>query len=87
MWVGTPIASTPIDSRWATIASQASALRLATAILAPATPNPSAIALPMPRVPPVMMATRPVRSWRVSSFSRSMVFLALVAPSWWWSRR
>ena len=50
------------------MASQASAFRLATAILAPATPNPSAIALPMPRVPPVMMATRPVRSWRLSSF-------------------
>ena len=72
MWVGTPRASPPISLRWASVTSQASALRLPTATLAPAACRPSAMARPMPRVPPVTIATRPVRSCRLASFCRSM---------------
>src|SRR5207244_9621894 len=49
--------------------SHASGLRLATATRAPAATKPSAIDRPMPRVPPVTIATRPVRSNRDRSWS------------------
>ena len=59
MCVGTPSASPPIARRCASVSAHASALRLATTTLAPALTNPSATARPMPRVPPVTIATRP----------------------------
>ena len=55
--------------------------------LGPGNAEPSAIALPMPRVPPVMMATRPVRSWRLSSFRDPWCGPCGCCVSWWWSRR
>ena len=72
MWVGTPSASPPIVRKCASVSAHASGLRLATTTLAPAARKPSAIARPIPRVPPVTMATRPVRSWSRWSCSRSM---------------
>ena len=66
------MASYPWAARWASVSAQASGLRLATTTPAPAAPNPSAIARPIPRVPPVTMATRPVRSNSRLSFSRSI---------------
>jgi hypothetical protein len=60
--VGTPIASPPRDSSCAAVSAHASGLRLATATRAPAATSPSATARPMPRVPPVTIATRPERS-------------------------
>src|SRR5215211_8174864 len=60
-WVGTPMASPPMARRACAVSSQASALRLATATRAPEATKPSAIDRPIP-VPPVTIATRPVRS-------------------------
>jgi len=62
MWAGTARACPPAVSISLTAAAQASALRLATTTLAPARAKPLAMARPMPRLPPVTMATRPVRS-------------------------
>ena len=76
--VGTPSARPPRAApaantfRCFSVSSQASALRLATTTLAPAQMNPSAIARPIPRVPPVTMAVRPVRSNNESNFCESM---------------
>ena len=58
--------------RWASVSAHASALRLATTTLAPAATKPSAMARPIPRVPPVTIATRPVRSNSVASSSLSI---------------
>ncbi len=59
MCVGIPNASTAESPRrWASVSAQASALRLPTTTLAPPQTRPSAIARPMPRVPPVTIATR-----------------------------
>src|SRR5215471_15045986 len=71
-WAGTPSASPPIARRCASVSAQASGLRLATTTDAPAATKPSAIARPMPRVPPVTIATRPERSKSRCSRSRSM---------------
>ncbi len=71
MCTGTPSASPPIACNAAAVDAQASDLRLATTTFAPAHTNPSAIARPMPRVPPVTIATRPVRSKSVPNFSLS----------------
>ena len=51
----------PLPARSARASSQASALRLHRATLAPARPSSSAIDLPMPRVAPVTSATLPLR--------------------------
>ena len=69
MWVGTASASPPASAISATARSQASALRLATTNLAPWAAKPWAMDRPMPRLPPVTMATRPERSniWAASS--------------------
>src|SRR5205823_4863044 len=63
--------------RCASVSAHASSLRLATVTLAPADTRPSAMARPMPRVPPVTIATRSVRSNSDSSFLRSIVILRL----------
>ena len=69
MWTGTASASLPASAISATARSQASALRLATTTLAPWAAKPWAMDSPMPRLPPVTMATRPDRSniWAASS--------------------
>ena len=57
----------PVVSRISpAVASQDSCLRLATTMSAPARAKPSAISRPKPRLPPVMRATRPVRSNKLS---------------------
>ena len=71
MCVGTPMAWPPAAVSAASASAHESALRLATATLAPAATKPSAIDRPMPRVPPVTIATRPVRSNSFSTRSRS----------------
>ena len=59
-----PSALAPEASSSFTVASTASALRLTTMTRAPAAANAVAIALPMPRVPPVTSATLPSREKR-----------------------
>src|SRR5262245_16417697 len=71
--VGTPSASPPMPTRWRSVSAQASGLRLATTTFAPAATKPSAIARPIPRVPPVTIATRPPRSKSRRRRSRSML--------------
>ena len=55
-----PVAFTPRLFRWATVSATCSALRAQTATLAPSRARPSAMARPMPRVPPRMTALRPL---------------------------
>ena len=59
---GWAITSKPCFSNSARTASQASALRLETTTLQPARASSSAMDLPMPRVEPVTIATRPFKS-------------------------
>ncbi len=56
-----PVASMPTERNASSVSAHASGFRLATTTRAPACPNPSAIARPIPRVPPVTSATRPSR--------------------------
>src|SRR3954447_3558438 len=67
MWHATASPRRPVAVISAATASQFSSLRLATTTSAPASANPSAIALPSPRPPPVTMAVFPVRSKRFRS--------------------
>src|SRR3954451_7272275 len=62
-WVGTPSAlPPPRHCNLSAAAAHASGLRLATATLAPQLTRASAMDRPMPRVPPVTMAVRSLRS-------------------------
>src|SRR5262245_57255060 len=62
MWTAQPVATPPASRIASAVSSHASALRLATTTCAPRAAKASAMARPMPRLPPVMIATRPVRS-------------------------
>src|SRR5579885_1189473 len=62
MLVGTPNTEMPSAFNCSTALATPSGLRLATTTRAPALPRALAIACPMPRVPPVTMATLPVKS-------------------------
>src|SRR4029453_8974715 len=71
-WVGTASAVPPAAAISVAPASQASALRLATTTLAPMAARPLATARPIPRLPPVTMATRGAMSTRPRSARRSI---------------
>src|SRR5471030_2825441 len=81
MFAGTAMA----EPGWASLiapatASQALALRDEIATLAPCSANRSAIALPMPLVEPVTIATLPLRSNSSPVFGRASVATDMAAP-------
>src|ERR1700730_14948199 len=89
MLQGMTWASPPALRMPAATSSQASALRLEMTTLAPSFASNSAEARPMPRLEPVMTATRPVRSnggvFIVSS-AHSFLLLAIKSLCAFWRR-
>ena len=62
----------PLAESSAATSAQASALRDEMVTAAPASTNPSAIILPMPRVPPVTRAVLPAIEKRSDALTRSL---------------
>src|SRR5262245_5566389 len=67
--VGTAIARRPVFANSARASSRASGLRAAIATSAPCSARPSAMERPMPRLPPVTMATLPAREKSATGMS------------------
>src|SRR6476469_10184813 len=75
-WASPPALLMPSATSW-----QASALRLEITTLAPSFASSSADERPMPRLEPVMTATRPVRSNGVFFIVSSLLVFVVIARS------